>query len=431
MSFVSCMFITVEGYRVRIVPIVKFVKFARGSTMNSSYSVSEAAELLGHHPNTLRNWEKLKILVPSREGARGDRQYTHKQLSELSPRLISSHKKALVPGKPKVASFFSGCGGLDLGFEKEGFQVVFANDIFLPSAETYARNIGPIDTRPIEEIPTENVPSNDILLAGFPCQPFSNAGSRRGVSDPRGTLFFETLRFVEAKKPKILVFENVKGLLSIKNPDGTLLIDAIISEIESRGYSAQFKLLKASDYGVPQNRERVFIVGVRRTFSKKKFKFPEKINDFDATLGRVLRNMPKNDPNDEHWELSPQSKHMVKYIPEGGSWKSVDYELLPERLKKIRDNMQKYHSPNFYRRFARNEIVGTVTAAGTPENSGVLHPTKPRRFTIRELARIQSFDDSFVFYGKSLAAKHKQIGNAVPPKLAQAVAKAIREQYFI
>jgi DNA (cytosine-5)-methyltransferase 1 len=385
---------------------------------------------LGYHPNTLRNWEKLNILKPVRAGVRGDRHYTKSQLESILPSIRDSHARQVAPGVPKVVSFFSGCGGLDLGFEKAGFRTVFANDIFLPSAETYAKNIGPIDTRPIETIPLEDVPTADVLLAGFPCQPFSNAGSRKGTSDPRGTLFFETLRFVDEKQPKILVFENVKGLLSIVNPDGRKLIDAIIDELENRGYAAQYRLLKASDYGVPQNRERVFIVGVRKSFSDAEFQYPEKITNFDASLGNALRNLPKDDPNDEHWPLSPQAQHLVNYIPEGGSWKSVDYDLLPTRLKKIRDDMKKYHSPNFYRRFARNEIAGTVTAAGTPENSGVLHPTEPRRYTIREIARIQSFDDDFIFYGRSLSAKHKQIGNAVPPKLAAAVAKAIREQYF-
>lgn len=395
-----------------------------------TYNVTEAAEILGHHPNTLRNWEKEGILIPVRLGTRGDRVYGEDQLKNFAPKLINQSERQTPVGIPKVISFFSGCGGLDLGFEKAGFRVVFANDIYLPSAETYSKNIGPIDTRSIQDIPLGDVPDADLIIGGFPCQPFSNAGSRKGVSDPRGTLFFETLRFVEGKKPKILVFENVKGLLSIKNPDGGKLIDAIIQELEDRGFSASYKLLKASNYGVPQNRERVFIVAVNKAFSQAPYVFPEQITGLDLSLRNTLKALPKNDPNNEHWELSPQSKNLLPFIPEGGSWKNVPYDNLPIRLKKIRDQMAKYHSPNFYRRFSRDEIAGTVTAAGTPENSGVLHPTEDRRYTIRELARIQSFDDSFIFYGKSISSKHKQIGNAVPPKLASVVAKSIMEQYF-
>ena len=219
--------------------------------------------------------------------------------------------------------------------------------------------------------------------------------------------------------------------MSIKNPDGEPLIDAIIRELEIRGYQAVYKLLKASEYGVPQNRERVFIVGVLKAFSKKPFVYPEKVEDLDLTLRQTFRDLPDNDPNDEHWELSPQAKDLLEFIPEGGSWKNVPYERLPERLRKIRDNMAKYHSPNFFRRFAWHEIAGTVTASGTPENSGVLHPTENRRYTIRELARIQTFDDEFVFYGKSISSKHKQIGNAVPPKLAELVASCVMDQYFV
>lgn len=96
------------------------------------------------------------------------------------------------------------------------------------------------------------------------------------------------------------------------------------------------------------------------------------------------------------WELSPQSKKLVPFIPERGSWKDIPYEHLPERLKKIRDNMKKYHSSNFYRRFARNEINGTITAASTPENSGILHPLEDRRYSVREIARIQSFPDNYI-----------------------------------
>lgn len=408
-------------------------KIEIGLTVNDELlTIKAAAKILNCHTNTLRNWDNTGFLEAVRINERGDRRYKKKDILNLVGKNseIRQEELFLPTGIPRVISMFSGIGGLDLGFEKAGFRTVWANDNFLAAAETYKRNVGPIDTRPIEEVPIEDLPNGDILLAGFPCQPFSSAGSRKGVSDPRGTLFFETLRFIDSHKPKVVVFENVRGLLSITNPDGSKLIDGIIKELENRGYIVNYKLLAASDYNVPQNRYRVFIVGVLEGHSKNRFEFPAPIEKNELTLRYVLKNLPKDDPNDEHWELSPQSKNLIEYIPEGGSWKNVPYEKLPDRLKKIRDDMKKYHSPNFYRRFSRSEICGTITAAATPENSGILHPLKNRRFTVREIARIQSFPDSFIVMGKSTASKYKQIGNAVPPNLAYAVAMAIKEQYF-
>lgn len=395
-------------------------------------TIKAAAKILNCHTNTLRNWDNTGILEAVRINERGDRRYRKKDILNLVGKNVelTQEEQFFPAGIPRVISMFSGIGGLDLGFERSGFRTVWANDNFLAAAETYKRNVGPIDTRSIDDVPIEDLPDGDVLLAGFPCQPFSNAGNRRGVSDPRGTLFFSTLRFIDSHKPKVVVFENVRGLLSIINPDGTKLIDGIVKELEDRDYIVDYKLLSASDYDVPQNRYRVFIVGVLKSHSDKKFKFPDPIAKSNLTLKYVLKNLPKNDPNNEHWELSPQAKNLIEFIPEGGSWKSVPYDKLPERLKRIRDDMKRYHSPNFYRRFARDEICGTVTAAATPENSGILHPLENRRFTVREIARIQSFPDDFIFMGKSIASKYKQIGNAVPPNLAYAVATAIKEQYF-
>ena len=124
---------------------------------------------------------------------------------------------------------------------------------------------------------------------------------------------------------------------------------------------------------------------------------------------------------------------MIAYIPEGGSWKDVPYEELAPRFRRIRDNMQRYHSPNFYRRFSRDEINGTITASAQPENCGIIHPIHNRRYTIREVARIQTFPDNFIFIDdtlKNITAMYKVIGNAVPAKLANAVATAIMEQVF-
>lgn len=333
--------------------------------------------------------------------------------------------------KLKTISLFSGAGGLDLGLIRAGFRIVFANDILKPAIENYRYNIGDIYEGDISKIDINMIPNADVVVGGFPCQPFSNAGNRLGTEDDRGNLYLEIIKIINEKNPKVVIMENVRGLLSMKNKDGTRLMDTIVYLLETSGigYNVEYKLLKASDFGVPQNRYRVIIVGIRKDLGIK-FKFPEPIslsND-KLTVAGALEGVAGLPNQDEIWELSPQSKSLVDYIPEGGSWKNIPYDVLPERMKKIRDNMKKYHSPNFYRRFARHEINGTITAAATPENSGILHPTENRRYSVREIARIQSFPDDYVFIGESISSKYKIIGNAVPPKLGEVIGNAIIEQ---
>lgn len=336
--------------------------------------------------------------------------------------------------RPKMVSLFSGCGGLDLGFVTAGFDIVWANDFDSDAQAVYRLNIGEIDGRDIMSVGEEDIPDCDILTAGFPCQPFSNAGNRKGVHDSRGMLYKECLRIIEKKMPKVIVFENVKGLLSTKYIDGRKLVDVIVEDLSNMngiGYNVDYKLINASDYGVPQNRQRVLFIGIRKDLNID-FVFPEKIDKKGLTVGDILE-IPNDVPNQVDWPLSPQAMEMIAYIPEGGSWKDVPYEHLAPRFRKIRDNMKKYHSPNFYRRFARNEICGTMTASAQPENCGIVHPIENRRFTIREVARIQTFPDDFIFIDdnmKNITAMYKVIGNAVPVKMANAIATAIKEQIF-
>lgn len=331
----------------------------------------------------------------------------------------------------RLVSLFSGCGGMDLGFEQAGFHRVFANDFDKDAQAVFKLNLGEIDGRDIRIIPSEDIPDCDILTAGFPCQPFSNAGNRKGIDDERGNLYLECLRIIKDKRPKVIVFENVKGLLSTRLADGMKVVDHIRLDLESTGYEVNYKLVNASDYGVPQNRERVIIVGVQSSTGKK-FAFPEPMEKQNLTLGSVL-NIPLEVPNQVDWALSPQAMYMISQIPEGGSWKSIPYEKLPERFMKIRDNMKRYRSPNFYRRFSRGEITGTITASAQPENCGIIHPRFDRRFNIREIARIQTFPDDFVFIDdslKNIVAMYKVIGNAVPVRLAYTLAQSIKQQVF-
>lgn len=389
--------------------------------------------------------------------------------------------------KFKVASLFSGCGGLDLGFTggfsfrdkeftKHNTEIVFANDFDKDAVAIYQKNKQyfsdhSITFSDIRHLTPESLPTFDILLAGFPCQPFSNAGSRKGTQeeDGRGTLFEECEKVItnSIKKghiPKAFVLENVRGILSSKMPDGqTSVPDEIIRRMTNLGYNTTYKLLKSSDYGVPQNRYRVIIIGI---YKGEKFNFDELDNvvkkynipsrkqgtEYELLLGSILSDIPENaSQKDDHWPYSPGTMFMVENIAkcdfsksllkqfkntiplaemqetvtQGQSWKSIASEKLPPRFKKIRDNPKKYRSPNFYRRFALGEINGTITASAQPENCGITHPLKNRRFTVREIARIQSFPDNFNFKSNHISSSYKVIGNAVPPIMAWVLAKAL------
>lgn len=333
---------------------------------------------------------------------------------------------------PRLVSLFSGCGGMDKGFEDAGYKRVWANDFDSDAQAVFRLNLGEIDGRDITQVPVEDIPDCDIITAGFPCQPFSNAGNRKGVYDSRGELYLECLRIIEFKKPKVVLFENVKGLLSSKHQSGKRLIDVIKEDLEKLGYNVNYKVVNASDYGVPQNRERMILVAFREDLNKT-FIFPKEQKDKSRLTLRHVLDVPADAPNQSYWEYSPQAQDMIEQIPQGGSWKSIPYENLSPRFKRIRDDMKRYHAPNFYRRFSLDEINGTITASAQPENCGITHPIENRRYTIREIARIQTFPDDFLFIDdtkKNIVAMYKVIGNAVPCHLANVLAKSILEQAF-
>lgn len=321
-----------------------------------------------------------------------------------------------------------------LGFRQAGFQTVWANDFDADAQAVYRLNLGEIDGRDILEVGGEEIPDCDILTAGFPCQPFSNAGNRRGVHDSRGLLYKECLRIISLKTPAVILFENVKGLLSTRYIDGRLLPDVIttdLANINGIGYNVAYQLINASNYRVPQNRYRVLFIGVRKDL-KKVVRFPAPMDKTNLSLKNIL-DIPSEAQNQEYWPFSPQATEMIRFIPAGGSWKNIPYDNLPSRFKKIRDDMKKYHSPNFYRRFSLEEICGTITASAQPENCGIIHPIENRRFSVREIARIQTFPDDFRFISDSprnITAMYKVIGNAVPVRLAKIIGNEIISQVF-
>jgi DNA (cytosine-5)-methyltransferase 1 len=323
-------------------------------------------------------------------------------------------------------SLFSGCGGFDLGFRQAGFKTVFANDIDVDASETYKANLGEIIVEDIRSVRFPKFKKRpDVLTAGFPCQPFSNAGSRKGITDDRGTLFQTAINAVELLKPRAVVFENVRGLLSFKDEKG-LLIENICKQLDELGYDVTLSLVDASHHHVAQKRLRVFIVGIMHSNKDGHFSFPAPVDREDLTLAKTIFDIPKKANNQsELIQLNPQAISIGAMVPEGGSWKDIPYDKLPPRLQKIWDNIARYRWPKFYRRFHRDEIAGTITAAFKPENAGVWHPLEKRPFSVREIARIQSFPDWFKFEGRTIKSKYQQIGNAVPPRLAYEIALQI------
>lgn len=315
-------------------------------------------------------------------------------------------------------SLFSGCGGFDLGLRAAGFKTIFANDFNEAAAETHRHNLGEILVEDIRKVTFPQLERPDLLTAGFPCQPFSNAGLRKGTKDERGDLYLSALSAVRHLNPRTVIFENVRGLLSSKH-EGRRVIEIIVENLSELGYSVNFSLVDASKHNVPSQRLRVLIVGVRRNENLGRFAFPTATIRPELALKNIIFDIPKKGVSGvkEVITYSPQADSLEKHIPEGGCWRDIPDAYLPERMKKIKENIVRYHYPRFYQRCDRDEIAGTITASFQPEKASVFHPRKHRPLSVREVARIQSFPDWFEFKGMT-AAKYLQIGNAVPPRLA-------------
>jgi DNA (cytosine-5)-methyltransferase 1 len=297
-------------------------------------------------------------------------------------------------------SLFSGVGGLDLGFINAGHEIIWANDNFVDAVLTYKKNIGDhIICRDIEEIPSSEIPDHDILIGGFPCQGFSVANTKRSERDSRNKLYLELLRVLKDKQPKYFVAENVKGILSLKKGE---VFNMILNDFKSAGYSVHYKVLNAADFGVPQKRERVIIIG-RRLDIEEEISFPEPTHsqkDWSSnqkpwvSIGKALENIPEPEDAPEIHNHT-YSKFKLKFNGYIGN-----------------------------RKIDPDQPAPTVTARGDSKGGVVVlhHPKNHRRMSARELAVTQSFDMNFIFEG-ARSSVYRQIGNAVPPLLSTAIGK--------
>ena len=323
----------------------------------------------------------------------------------------------------KIISLFSGAGGLDKGFEAAGFNTLWANEYDKDIWETFEKNFPNtvLNRSSIRKVPSNEIPECDGIIGGPPCQSWSEAGSLRGIDDKRGQLFYEFIRILRNKNPSFFLAENVSGMLASRHADALKNIKILFSE---SGYNLSFALLNAKDYGVPQDRKRVFFVGIRKDLGFT-FKFPKPLAKkrvlkdviFDIK-DSVLPAKEKQRTNNNACSL-PNHEYMT------GGFSTIYMS---------RNRVRSWDEPSF-----------TIQAGGRhapihpqapkmkfiEQNKRIFVPGKEylyRRLSVRECARIQTFPDDHIFYYENLIAGYKMVGNAVPCNLAYCLAKAIKTQ---
>lgn len=293
-------------------------------------------------------------------------------------------------------SLFAGAGGFDMGFERAGFRTIWANDFESDACKTHENwSTAKVVCSDVAKVDAADIPDADIMLGGFPCQGFSLSGPRK-IDDSRNVLYKHYVRIVKAKKPKMFVGENVKGLLTM---GGGSIIEAIIEDFSDCGYNVFYELLNAKDYGVPEDRERVIIVGFRKDLGIQNFDFPVPRN-YRVTMREALKNIPEPTP-DEVCDAPYSSRYMSRNRKR--DWDDVSYTI-PAMAKQVTlwpgsPDMVKIDKDHW--EFGENGVT--------------------RRFSWREAAAIQTFPADLEFHG-DLTSKYKQIGNAVPVKLAEIIA---------
>lgn len=323
-----------------------------------------------------------------------------------------------------MVSLFAGAGGLDLGFEKAGFRTIWANEFDKQIWATFEHNFPrtKLDRRSIVDVSPEEIPNCDGIIGGPPCQSWSEAGAGRGIDDKRGQLFYDYLRILEAKQPKFFLVENVSGILSARHSEA---FNGFLKAFEDTGYTISWQLVNANDYDVPEDRQRVIIIGYRKDL-KKKFEFP-KPQKHKPTLKEAIGDLPEAKPAKEKNKTN-------------GELAITNHEYMTGGFSSIfmsRNRVRAWDEPSF-----------TIQAGGRQaplhpkapkmvkieENKQIFakgHEDKYRRLSVRECARIQTFPDDFLFIYNDVSAGYKMIGNAVPVNLAYAIAKQIKKELAI
>lgn len=358
--------------------------------------------------------------------------------------------------KHSVISLFSGGGGLDLGFVEAGYNIKWAIDDDKNAVSTYKTNIGDhIVLEDINVIDISSIPKADIVIGGPPCQSFSLAG-KRDSEDERGKLVWKYVNIINHSQPKAFVFENVTGILSAKSTDGEKVIDLLKQEFKKIGYRIEMKTLNAADYGIPQRRRRVIIVGLKNNQS---FKFPEPTHHADGgqlkkhiSVKEALDDLPKVmddldglveysivpqneyqgkmrsvDTVSEHFypTMSELDKYIVSHVKPGGNYMDIPRDVESTRIRRLqRDGGH----TTCYGRLHPDKPSYTINTYFNRPNVGCnIHYSEDRLITVREALRLQSFPDSYVIVSTSKQGRNSIVGNAVPPLLAEIIAKELKK----
>ncbi|HBF87060.1 MAG TPA: DNA (cytosine-5-)-methyltransferase [Bacteroidales bacterium] len=397
--------------------------------MKEYISLSEAAELLGKSKETLRRWDREGKLTAVREPMSNYRVYKKDQFDLFSNFLlkneieeVSNYAKA--EKEYTVLELFAGAGGLAVGLEKAGLNCVALNEIDKSACQTLRKN------RPFWNVLEGDIKDYyfseyynkvDVVTGGFPCQAFSYAGKKLGLADARGTLFYEFARVVKEVNPPICIGENVRGLLSHENGK---TLQGMISILDEIGYNVvPYEVLKAINFKVPQKRERLILVGIRKDIDIK-YEYPTPFKKI-YTLSDALKKSELFDcdvPQSEGSKYPKHKKEVLDLVPQKGYWRDLPLDIQKE-----------FMGQSFYlgggktgmaRRIGWDEPCLTLTCSPAQKQTERCHPEETRPFTVREYARIQTFPDDWQFEG-SISQQYKQIGNAFPVNLAREVGFSI------
>ena len=399
--------------------------------MKDYFSLAEVANVLSVSKETLRRWDKSGKLTPVRHPMNGYRVYPSdslKQFNSIGAIFEDAADTLQIPAlQPySVIELFAGAGGLALGLEKAGLKCTMLNELNKDACTTLRKNrpnwnVKEGDIAEIDFTPYHN--KVDVVTGGFPCQSFSYAGKRLGFEDARGTLFYQFARAVKEIQPLIAIGENVRGLLS---HDGGKTLAGMVSILDELGYNViPPRVLKAIYHKVPQKRERLIIVALRKDVDLS-FNFPLQYKKI-YTLRDALQkgSLFDSDVPFSHGQAYPKrKKEILAQVPPGGCWRELPLEIQKEYMMK-----------SFYlgggktgmaRRISWDEPCLTLTCAPAQKQTERCHPDDTRPFTVREYARIQTFPDSWQFAG-SLSSQYRQIGNAVPVNLAKEIGLSLIE----
>lgn len=398
--------------------------------MSEYITLAEVSEMIGKSKETLRRWDREGRLTAVREPMSNYRVYKREQVQLLFNDFLNTsvpefEGNYIEPNHSySVIELFAGAGGLAVGMEKAGLKCVALNDVDKWACATLRNN------RPkwnVLEGDIKNFTFNeyynkvDVVTGGFPCQAFSYAGKKLGLNDARGTLFYEFARVVKEVNPAICIGENVRGLLSHENGK---TLQGMISILDEIGYNVvPVEVLKAINYKVPQKRERLILVGIRKDIAIK-YEYPtpyKKIYTLSDALkkGELFNcDVPKSDGV----KYPKRKKEILDLVPPKGYWRDLPIDIQKE-----------FMGQSFYlgggktgmaRRIGWDEPCLTLTCSPAQKQTERCHPDETRPFTVREYARIQTFPDDWIFAG-SPAQQYKQIGNAVPVNLGREVGYSI------